>query len=496
MYHPNLSEFRSLAYKGNLIPVFKEIAADLETPVSAFLKVCGDSPNSFLLESVEKGERVGRYSFLGTEPMLVYTSFGPNGMIRYREGIETEGQGSPYEILEKILSNWKEVPVAGLPPFTGGALGYFGYETIHAIEEKVPDNKPNDLNLPDAYFIVPDTLLAFDHLKHKLIIIANAHVENPKGDLSLPYEEAKEKIEAVIKKLKVPLVVRELVLQDESDNQPYVESNLSQAKYEEMVVKAKEYIRAGDIFQVVVSQRLSAPLKTDPFTLYRTLRMVNPSPYMFYINGGNFQLVGSSPEVMVKLEKGKATLRPIAGTRSRGQTPLEDEEIAKELLADEKERAEHLMLLDLGRNDLGRVCKKGSVKASEQFVIEKYSHVLHIVSNVSGELEDGKTSFDLLKATFPAGTVSGAPKIRAMEIINELEPTRRGPYAGAVGYFSFSGEMNTGIIIRTMVVKDKKVYVQAGAGIVADSVPSLEYQETLNKAKALLKTLNIIQTKE
>ncbi len=496
MYHPSLSEFRSLAQKGNIIPVYKEIAADLETPVSAFLKVCGDGPDSFLLESVEKGERMGRYSFLGTDPMQVYTSFGSKGKIRYREGITTEGEGSPYQVLEQLMTNWVEVSTPGHPPFTGGALGFFGYETVHSIEEKVPNSKPNDLNLPDAYFMVADTLLAFDHVKHKLIIIANAHVQNPKGDLSAPYEEVKQKIEGVIKKLSKPLVVRELVLQEVSDNQPYVASNLSQDQFEKMVEKGKEYIKSGDIFQVVLSQRLSAPLKTDPFTLYRTLRMVNPSPYMFYINGGDFQLVGSSPEVMVKLENGMATLRPIAGTRPRGKDLLEDEKTSAELLADEKERAEHLMLLDLGRNDLGRVCKKGSVRATERFAIEKYSHVLHIVSNVTGELEKGKNAFDLFKACFPAGTVSGAPKVRAMEIIHELEPTRRGPYAGAVGYFSFSGDMNTGIIIRTMVIKDKQVYVQAGAGIVADSVPSAEYQETLNKARALLKTLKIIQTKE
>ncbi len=496
MYHPSLSEFRSLAQKGNLIPVYKEIAADLETPVSAFLKVCGNHPDSFLLESVEKGERMGRYSFLGTDPLQVYTSFGSRGQIRYREGLTTEGEGSPYQVLEQIMANWKEVTFPGLPPFTGGAIGFFGYETIHSIEEKVPDTKPNDLKMPDAYFLVADTLLAFDHVKHKLIIIVNAHVQNPKGDLAAPYEEAKQKIEAIIKKLNTPLVVQELILQESSDNQPYVASNLTQAQFEKMVEQAKEYIRAGDIFQVVLSQRLNAPLKTDPFTLYRTLRMVNPSPYMFYINGGDFQLVGSSPEVMVKLEKGVTTLRPIAGTRPRGKDLMEDEKIAAELLADEKERAEHLMLLDLGRNDLGRVCKKGSVRATEQFAIEKYSHVLHIVSNVAGELEQGKNAFDLFKACFPAGTVSGAPKVRAMEIIHELEPTRRGPYAGAIGYFSFSGEMNTGIIIRTMMIKDKQVYVQAGAGIVADSVPAAEYQETLSKAKALLKTLKIIKTKE
>jgi anthranilate synthase component 1 len=471
MYHPTKAEFVKLSKKGNLIPVYKEIVADMETPVSAYKKIEGDY--SFLLESVEGEEKIARYSFIGACPKA-----------------KVKKPRSFFEIKE-ILKNFKPVAVPGLPRFHGGLVGYVGYDMVRQIEN-IPDKNPDKLNLAQMLFLFADTFLAFDHVKHKILIIANAEVgKNPKK----AYEDACGKIDKLEKKLKKPLRLEKEEFEILAKIRKPLEfsSNMTKKQFEEAVSKAKQYIRRGDIIQVVPSQRLQTTCLTDPFNVYRILRMINPSPYMFYLNLGEVKIAGSSPEVMVRLESGVGTVRPIAGTRRRGKDEEEDERLAKELLASEKERAEHIMLVDLGRNDLGRVCEFGTVKVTEEMVIEKYSHVMHIVSNVSGKLKKGKDAVDLLMATFPAGTVSGAPKVRAMEIIDELENVKRGLYAGCVGYFGFSGELDTGIMIRTIIFKGTKAYVQVGAGIVADSIPSEEYKETINKAKAMLAAIELAQ---
>jgi anthranilate synthase component 1 len=460
MIKPSISEFKRLARRGNLVPVYKEIVADMETPVSAFKKIAGD--NAFLLESVEGGEKIARYSFLGT---------------CRRSRIATPGS---FAAIKELLQRYNAVKVPGLPPFCGGLVGYISYDAVRQIE-KVPDANPDDLNIPLMQFILADTILAFDHINHKIIIIANAHVT---GDPGRAYRQACRQITRLERQLKKPLRATELEAIAKKPGK--FRSNVSKAEYEEMVRHARQYIKAGDIIQVVLSQRLEANCQADPFKIYRALRVINPSPYMYYLKLGGLQIVGSSPEVMVKLENGRATLRPIAGTRPRGRDEAEDKKLAEELLASKKERAEHVMLVDLGRNDLGRVCDYGSVKVTEEMVIERYSHVMHIVSNVCGKLKRNRDAVDLVKAVFPAGTVSGAPKVRAMEIIDELENRRRGLYAGCVGYFSFSGDHDSGIAIRTILIRNGKAYVQTGAGLVYDSVPAKEYQETLNKARALL----------
>ncbi len=471
MYHPNKQEFINLSKKGNLIPVYKEIVADMESPVSAFKKIEGDY--SFLLESVEGEEKIARYSFLGTV---------------------SEKDARPFESFSEIrqfISRFNAVAVPGLPRFHGGLVGYVSYDMVREIED-IPDKNPDTLKLPPMLFLLTDTLLAFDHAKHKVLLISNAHV---KGDPAGAYGEACLKIDKLEEKLKKPLAFEkeEFELPSEVKKTIKFSSNMSQEEFEEIVEKAKEYIRSGDIIQVVPSQRLETECRVDPFNVYRILRTINPSPYMFYLKLGEIKIAGSSPEVMVRLEGGVATVRPIAGTRRRGKDEEEDQKMAEELLASEKERAEHIMLVDLGRNDLGRVCEFGTVKLTEKMVIEKYSHVMHIVSNVTGKLKKDKDAIDLLKATFPAGTVTGAPKVRAMEIIDELENVKRGPYAGCVGYFGFSGEMDTGITIRTVIFKENKAFVQAGAGIVADSIPSQEYKETINKARAMLRAIELAQ---
>lgn len=471
MYYPTEKEFIKLSKKGNLIPVYKEIVADMETPVSAFRKIAmpagrQESDYSFLLESVEGGEKIARYSFLGTCPKSDVLS------------------PKSFEEIRQILKRYKPVKVEGLPRFSGGLVGYIGYDAVREIE-RIPDRNPDDLKLPLMQFLLADTLLAFDHIKHKILIISNAHV---KGSPKKAYREACARINALERKLKRTLKLgrEEFEIPAHPISEPKVRSNLSKSEYEQMVRRAKGYIRAGDVIQVVLSQRFEAKCAAEPFDVYRVLRIINPSPYMYYIKLGGVRIIGSSPEVMVRLEKGIATLRPIAGTRPRGRSDEEDKKLAEELLASKKERAEHIMLVDLGRNDLGRVCDFGSVKVTEEMVIEKYSHVMHIVSNVTGKLKKGKDAVDLFRASFPAGTVSGAPKVRAMEIIDELEKTKRGLYAGSVGYFSFSGDLDSGIAIRTILIKGKQAYVQAGAGIVFDSVPAKEHQETINKARALL----------
>jgi anthranilate synthase component 1 len=485
MYVPTLDAFKAKASQGNLIPVYREIMADLETPVSAFLKLAqGDY--SFLLESVEGGEKWGRYCFLGSEPSIIFQSKGRRVEIR-RDGLcEVQEGVDPLDALKRLMRDYHPVEVEGLPRFFGGAVGYLSYDMVRFFE-RLPDQTVDDLQLPEALFMITDTIVIFDHMLQKIKVVSNALVDGPPEKA---YQQAIAKIEQIISRLRQPLPPRP-ARPPMAPGPLAVTSNFTKEAYERVVERAKEYIRAGDIIQVVPSQRFQAQIDVDPFDIYRTLRTVNPSPYMFYLRCGDLKLVGSSPEVMVRLEGSLIELRPIAGTRRRGRSPAEDLAIAEELLRDPKERAEHIMLVDLGRNDVGRVAKIGSVKVTELLVIEKYSHVMHLVSHVIGELAEGKDCYDVMRATFPQGTVSGAPKVRAMEIIEEFEPTKRGPYAGAVGYFSFSGNMDTCIALRTLTVKGNTAYLQAGGGVVADSVPALEYEETLNKAQALLRAIEL-----
>lgn len=467
MFYPSKKEFIELSKKGNLVPVYKEIIAGQETPVSAFKKIEGEY--SFLLESIEGGANIARYSFLGTVAKKQVHSFGS------------------FEEIRSLLAKIKPVILEDLPRFHGGLVGYVSYDMIRQLEN-IPDKNKDDLKLPNLLFFLTDTILAFDHVKHKIIIISNAKIQLDPGQA---YEEACRRIVSLEKKLAKPIKIGSL--SNKKHKSLKINSNLTKKQFETMVKKCKEYIFSGDIIQAVLSQRFMVKTKIDPFKVYRVLRKINPSPYMYYLKFGHVQIVGSSPEVMVRLENGQATLRPIAGTRPRGKDEEQDKQMEQELLASKKEQAEHIMLVDLGRNDLGRVCDYGSVKVTEQMAIERYSHVMHIVSNVVGTLQKGKDSVDLLTACFPAGTVSGAPKVRAMQIIDELESIKRGPYAGSVGYFGFSGELDSCITIRTIVFSNNKAYVQAGAGIVADSVPSQEYQETINKAKAMLKAIELAQ---
>lgn len=489
MYYPTKEEFIRRSGFGNLVPVYRDIIADMETPVSAYRKIARGK-YSFLLESVEGGERLARYSFLGTDPFLVFKSKGRDVQIIQRmraDKVALEQGQDPLHVLKNLLSKYKWVDDPTLPRFCGGAVGYIGYDMVRFFEE-LPDDTVDDLNIPDCFFIFTDIFVVFDHLKHRLKVICNPEVGS---DPATTYDLAVEKIEEIVQRLRQPLSLSEKPAEVPYDLKP--SANMTQEEYEKAVEIAKEYIRAGDVIQVVLSQRLSTPLSADPFDVYRALRSVNPSPYMYYLSYDDIKLIGSSPEILVTEDRGVVTTRPIAGTRPRGKNDEEDKALEKELLADEKERAEHIMLVDLGRNDIGRVCKYGTVTVDELMVIERYSHVMHIVSNVRGQLADGLDQFDVLRATFPAGTVSGAPKIRAMEIIEELEPTKRGTYAGAIGYFSFSGNMDTCITIRTILVKDGIAYMQAGAGIVADSVPELEYRECMNKAGALMKAIELAE---
>ncbi len=494
IYHPNKEEFANRAKFGNLVPVYREILADMETPVSAFRKIAhGDY--SFLLESVEGGERIGRYSFLGSEPFMVLRTKGRKAVIidkSQENSFDLEDGQDPLHVLKAQLQRFKWVADPDLPKFVGGAVGYIGYDTVRFFE-KLPDIATDDLQMDDCVFVFTDTVLMFDHVRRKIRVICNAHVN---GDPDLAYEEAICKIDALVNKLRSNCP-SDALERNEISNIPFekrINSNFSPDGFKSAVKKAKEYIAAGDVIQVVLSQRFSTKINAEPFDIYRALRSLNPSPYMFYLSFGEVIQIGASPEILVTVERGKVTVRPIAGTRPRGKTESEDKALEADLLADEKERAEHIMLVDLGRNDIGRVCRYGSVSVDELMVIERYSHVMHIVSNVKGHLKPDRDQFDALRSTFPAGTVSGAPKIRAMEIIEELEPTKRGSYAGAVGYFSYSGDMDTCITIRTIMVKDGIAYVQAGAGIVADSVPENEYQETVNKSRAMLRAIELAES--
>jgi anthranilate synthase component 1 len=524
MYSPTLDEFLKLAAQGNVIPITRRLLADIETPLSAYRKIRG-AGESFLFESVEGGEHLGRYSFVGCNPRAVIKQIGnrvevvENGKVVEKFEVRsaavsaaagTQSQpphelqsptagGSPaagtaalqvrdgLAVVERVMKKYRAVLLPGLPRFTGGAIGFIGYEFIHDVEPVVPRPPKDELQTPTMVFLIADQLLIFDRVAQTITVLVNAFLDGAAGPAEV-YEDAVGEIERLVSLLEQPSEHHPVSLPGEVPPVPF-ESNVTKEKFFANVLKAKEYITAGDIIQVVGSQRFSTPVKASPIDVYRAVRSVNPSPYMFLLELDGFSLVGASPEIHVRCEDGRVEIRPIAGTRRRGKTPEEDAALEKELLADPKERAEHVMLVDLARNDIGRVCDFGSVRVKDLMIIERYSHVMHIVSQVEGKLSADKTLCDLMRATFPAGTVSGAPKIRAMQIISELEQTTRGPYGGCVGYFSFNGNLDTCITIRTALLKDGKAYVQAGGGWVNDSTPEGEFQETVNKSKAMLKAV-------
>jgi len=497
MYYPSLREFLRLSKRANVIPVYKEISADLDTPVSALLKIKKDD-YAFLLESVEGQEKIARYSFLGSNPAVIFRSKAKNIQIVYpakKSNTRFITKGDPLDEIKKIMRDFKSAQVKGLPRFYGGFVGYIGYDTVRFFEE-LPDRNADDLRLADAIFILTDNILVFDHINHTIKIIVNVILPKDKNKLTRAkiarfYDHALKKIESVHQELREPLAVTESREKKEGYQQKVkIASNFKKDAFLKIVNKAKDYIKAGDIIQVVLSQRFKIKINKAPLDIYRSLRSLNPSPYMFFLKLKELILIGSSPEMLVRCEDGIIQTRPIAGTRPRGKNEQEDKRLARQLLNDNKEKAEHLMLVDLGRNDLGRVSKKGRVRVSEFMNIEKYSHVMHLVSEVQGSLDKQYDIYDCLRACFPAGTVTGSPKIRAMEIIDQLENLRRGPYAGCVGYFSFSHNMDTCITIRTIAIKDNIAYIQAGAGIVADSVAEREYLESINKAKALVEAIN------
>ena len=510
MFSPPLEEFLKLAGQGNLIPVTRRLLADVETPLSAYRKIRGQG-ESFLFESVEGGEHLGRYSFVGCNPRAVIRQTGDrieviengrvveNFLVR-RTGVAPVSElkngdrqdacptvHDGLEVVERVMKKYRAVALPGLPRFTGGAVGFIGYEFIHDVEPVVPRPPQDELGTPTMVFLIADQLLIFDRAAQTIIILVNAILDDAESPADT-YENATSEIDRIVSLLEQPSEHHPVTVPDEVPAMPF-ESNQTKEKFSANVLKAKEYITAGDIIQVVGSQRFSAPVQASPLDIYRAVRSINPSPYMFLLELDGFSLVGASPEIHVRCEDGRVEIRPIAGTRQRGRTPAEDLALEKELLADPKERAEHVMLVDLARNDIGRVCDFGSVQVKELMTIERYSHVMHIVTQVEGKLSTDKTPYDLMRATFPAGTVSGAPKIRAMQIIAELEQTARGPYAGCVGYFSFNGNLDTCITLRTALIKDGKAYIQAGGGWVNDSTPEGEFQETVNKSMAMRKAV-------
>jgi len=483
------SQFETLARQGNHVPVVREILADLETPLSLFRKI-DDERTAFLLESVEGGEKWARYSFLGVGARAMFRATGSR--VEWTEGGETEiidTGGDPLEVLRDRLRAFEAVQPTDfeLPRFIGGAVGMIGYDWVRFVE-KIPDSNPDKVGLPDAFFVLPEYVVVYDNVRHTALIVVHSEIE-PGADLASAFRQADAKIEALIDKIHQPLAAQ--------PRQPAiiapmeVDRSMSEEGFHEIVKRAKEYIEAGDIFQVVLAQQFQMPLQVDPFSIYRHLRVINPSPYMFFIRMEDAVMVGASPEILVRLEGDRIDVRPIAGTRWRGQTPEEDKQLEEDLLADPKERAEHLMLVDLGRNDAGRVAEIGSVEVDEYAVVERYSHVMHIVSNVHGKLRPNLDWLDVLRATFPAGTLSGAPKVRAMQIIDELETVRRGFFGGCCGYLDYSGNMDMAITIRTMVAKDGKVTLEAGAGVVADSDPAYEFEETMNKSRAVLTAIDL-----
>ena len=489
LYHPGFEQFKRHARRGNAVPVYRQLLGDTLTPVLAYARVAtGDY--AFLLESVIGGERIARYSFLGVDPYMIF---------RYRDGaaeIERDGRvkkrrtTDPLAELEALVHEIKAVHLPELPRFTGGAVGYASYDVVRTVED-LPGPGVDTLGVPDLYFCFYDSIVLFDHIKRIVQVVVYARTEGK--SLRRSYDDAVARIDAMTDMLTRGEANVADDIEPAGEVSRSFKSTFRKRDFERAVRKCKKYIKAGDIFQVVLSQRLATPTKVDPWNIYRVLRTINPSPYMFYLKAPDLTLVGSSPEVMVKVEDDRVTVRPIAGTRPRGKTPEEDQALASELLADPKERAEHIMLVDLGRNDVGRVSKYGTVRVDEKMVIERYSHVMHITSNVVGVMREDRSVLDALRACLPAGTLSGAPKVRAMEIIDELEPTKRGPYGGAVGYIDFSGNMDTCITIRTITLKDGVAYVQAGAGIVADSVPEREYEETLSKARGLLRAIEVAE---
>jgi anthranilate synthase component I len=487
MYFPTLEQFTKHTAEGNLIPVYREILADMETPVSAFRKI-DNGHTSFLLESIEGGEKWARYSFLGSGPARIFRCRDRYFEVILGEQVEVQGESAdPIAELQKLLASYRPVEIEGLPRFFGGAVGYLGYDMVRFVED-LPDKNQRDSDNWDACFMLTEGLLIFDNMRQKIKVVCNVLVaagEEPQ----LAYARGVDRIETLIEQLRQPLPHR--IAQRHEVEAQELTPNFTPEAFRGAVDSCKEYIRAGDIFQVVLSQRFEGTLQADPFDIYRALRTINPSPYMYFLRFGDNLVVGASPEVLVRKEGEQVEVRPIAGTRPRGATPEEDRRLEAELLADPKECAEHIMLIDLGRNDVGRVARGGSVEVSELMVIERYSHVMHIVSNVRGLLRDGLDAFDVFRAAFPAGTLSGSPKIRAMEIIDEFEPHRRGVYGGAVGYFSYSGNMDLAIAIRTLLIEKERILLQAGAGIVADSDPEMEYQETLNKARGVRRAIDM-----
>jgi len=481
-----VEEFRNLAQTYNVIPVSKNLLADTLTPVSAYLRLRSGNTSSFLFESVEGGEHFARYSFIGCDPVMMIRCIDKKTTIT-ENGTSRKTDGDFFEIVQSVATRFRQPSLPSLPRFTGGLVGFIGYDAVRFIE-KIPGAVSNTINLPDSILGLFTSIIVFDHFKHQIIIIVNELIHSS-DDLVLKHHDAQEKI----LKLESALFNTSTPSRAFHASPDKLTTETSREQFTSIVSKAKQYIHDGDIFQVVLSQRFSTPYSGDTFNAYRALRIVNPSPYLYYLDLDGFTVIGSSPEILVRVEDGVAEVYPIAGTRHRGTTETEDKELEKELLSDEKERAEHVMLVDLGRNDLGRVCEIGSVKVDQLMNIVRYSHVMHIASRVVGTVQRGKSCVDVLKATFPAGTVSGAPKIRAMEIIDELESTRRGIYAGGVGYFDFSGNMDMCIAIRTMFAQNGTIYFQAGAGIVADSIPENEYQETINKARALVEALRMAE---
>jgi anthranilate synthase component 1 len=496
-HYPDFATFSKLARDADYVPVYRRLLSDVLTPVSAFHKI-DDGGAACLFESVVGGEKVGRYSFLAAEPFMLVSARERDVTVTDRDGAEHFTVDNPLDVLRERVQAIRVAKLLALPPFVGGAVGYAGYDTVRYVE-KLPQAPKDDRQLPDLFFAFFDHMLVFDNVQKTAIVVVLARVEKERGAKNEErvrdaYDDACRRVDRLVQKLGSPTdALAPTDIEMKGEVRLAYKSNFSQSEFEDAVRKCVEYIRAGDIFQVVISQRLTVPLAVDPFEVYRTLRVVNPSPFMFFLRTPDCTLVGSSPEIMVRVVDGKVTVRPLAGTRRRGHTEEEDQRLAEELLADPKERAEHVMLVDLGRNDVGRVARYGSVEVSDVMVIERYSHVMHITSNVTGQLKDGCDAFDALAACLPAGTVSGAPKVRAMQIIDEIEPHRRGPYAGAVGYIDFAGNMDTCIALRTIVIQDGTAYVQAGAGIVADSDAEREYEETLSKARGLLRAIEITQ---
>ena len=495
MYSPDFTTFTEMTDQSGLVPVYRTIIADLDTPLTLFAKIAGERSHAFLFESMEGGEKWGRYSFIGLDPLVTFTSRGDRVLLNrpdQERGAREIDHCNPLDELQRLLDSFKTADLPGMPRFYGGAVGFLGYDMVRFVED-IPCRHP-ELPYPDSAFMVPRLVLIHDAVQQTLTIVCNLQVDSRFSAEDL-YIQGCRRIDEVIKLLHAPLSTASSQKTDPHE----FSSNMQPEAFEAMVEAAREYILAGDIIQVVLSQRFHTETHLDPFLLYRALRHINPSPYLFFIRHEQSILIGSSPEILVRLEQGEIELRPIAGTRKRGRTEAEDKALERELLADPKEKAEHLMLVDLGRNDVGRVAESGSVHVKDLLVIERYSHVMHIVSGVHGRLAQGKNQFDVLKACFPAGTVSGAPKIRAMEIIDELEVERRGPYAGAVGYFGFSGNMDFCITIRTFVLQEtddpntRDLYIQAGAGIVADSDPKKEYEETLNKARGLRRAVELAE---